>query len=288
MALTFRKFFESKDILITEANTDEVYQRYYKDVIDKEIFDRLANTFRKNYQLRWAIDAYKNLTNDGEKKRFINEDLSNLRKLFEKLEFFKQKNVPEAKSLNVFSFKSIPELYRAIEDMSEVKDPEGGQKTYAGGDSLQQTREAHKGEDGFLPNLEKLYENGMYIVVRPEDEKSLNALSRKTGWCTDVEKDDYHGTHYFEGKNKRGNNSRLYYIQNKTSKKDRWLLYFLNNEHQIMDRSNHDHSDELEKLNPELQDAIFNLGDIDEVTEEIEASPRSAATFYILMEIMGK
>ena len=68
MALTFRKFFESKDILITEANVDDVYQRYYKDVIDREIFDKIVSMFRKNYQVRWTIDAYKNINNDNEKK----------------------------------------------------------------------------------------------------------------------------------------------------------------------------------------------------------------------------
>jgi hypothetical protein len=286
MALTFRKFFESKDILITEANADEVYQRYYKGVIDKEVFDRIINMFKKNYQVRWTIDAYRNLGNDVEKKRFINEDVPKLIGLFKKLEAYKQKNVPEAKNLNLFALKSIPELYRAVENISGdgASDDEGGEKV--GGDSLQQTIQRNVGKGGLIPKLEKLYENETYIVVRPQDEDSLNAISRNTAWCTDVEKDYYHGPHYVNLKNKRGNNNRLYLIENKNNKKDRYLASFL--DHQIMDKNDNEQSDNLENLNPELLDALFNLGNIDEVTEEIEASPRSAATFYILMEIMGK
>lgn len=286
MAITFRKFFESKDILITEANADEVYQRYYKDVIDKEIFDRIINTFRKNYQVRWTIDAYKELRNDAEKKRFINEDIPKLKKLFERLETFKQKNVPAAKNLNLFALKSIPDLYRAIEEISgdDVSDDGSEQKT--GGDSLQQTRERNIGKNGFVPKLEKLYENSTYIVVRPIDEDSLNAVSRNTAWCTDCEKEGYYGKHYADLKNKRGDRNRLYLIENKNNKKDRYLISFI--EHQIMDRADNEQSDNLENLNPELLDALFNLGNVDEVTEEIESSPRSAATFYILMELLGK
>jgi hypothetical protein len=286
MAITFRKFFESKDILITEANADEVYQRYYKDTIDKEIFDKIINMFNKNYQVRWTIDAYKNLSNDIERKRFINEDMPKLINLFKKLEVYKQKNVPEAKDLNLFALKSIPELYKAIENISgeETSDDEDGKEV--SGDSLQQTRERNIGKGGFIPKLEKLYENESYIVVRPQDEQSLNAVSRNTAWCTDKEKEDYHGTHYVNLKNKRGNNNRLYLIENKNDKKDRYLVSFI--DHQIMDRNDSEQSDNLEKLNPEFLDALFNLGEVGEVTEEIEASPRSAATFYILMELLGK
>jgi len=286
MALTFRKFFESKDILITEANADEVYQRYYKGVIDKEVFDRIINMFKKNYQVRWTIDAYRNLGNDVEKKRFINEDVPKLIGLFKKLEAYKQKNVPEAKNLNLFALKSIPELYRAVENISGdgASDDEGGEKV--GGDSLQQTIQRNVGKGGLIPKLEKLYENETYIVVRPQDEESLNAISRNTAWCTDVEKDYYHGPHYVNLKNKRGNNNRLYLIENKNNKKDRYLVSFL--DHQIMDKNDNEQSDNLENLNSELLDALFNLGSVDEVTEEIESSPRSAATFYILMELLGK
>jgi hypothetical protein len=286
MAMTFRKFFESKDILITEANADEVYQRYYKDVIDKEIFDKITNMFRKNYQVRWTIDAYRNLNNDVEKKRFVNEDMPKLINMFKKLEAYKQKNVPEARDLNLFALKSIPELYKAIENISgeEASDDESGKEV--SGDSLQQTRERNIGKGGFIPKLEKLYENSAYIVVRPQDEQSLNAVSRNTAWCTDKDKEDYHGSHYVNLKNKRGNNNRLYLIENKNDKKDRYLVSFI--DHQIMDRNDSEQSDNLENLNPELLDALFNLGNVNEVTEEIEASPRSAATFYILMELLGK
>jgi hypothetical protein len=286
MAMTFRKFFESKDILITEANADEVYQRHYKDVIDKNIFDKIVSMFRKNYQVRWTIDAYRNLGNDVEKKRFINEDMPKLIGLFKKLEAYKQKNVPEAKNLNLFALKSIPELYRAVENISgdEASDDEGGEKV--GGDSLQQTRERNVGKGGVVPKLEKLYENGTYIVARPQDEESLNAVSRNTAWCTDIEKEHYHGPHYVNLKNKRGNDNRVYLIENKNNKKDRYLVSFL--DHQIMDKNDNEQSDNLENLNSELLDALFNLGSVDEVTEEIESSPRSAATFYVLMEILGK
>ncbi len=286
MAITFRKFFESKDILITEANADEVYQRYYKDVIDKEVFDRIINMFKKNYQVRWTIGAYKELRNDAEKKRFINEDVSKLKKLFERLETFKQKNVPAAKNLNLFALKSIPDLYRAIEEISGDNVSNDGNEQKTGGDSLQQTRERNIGKNGLVPKLEKLYENSTYIVVRPMDEDSLNAVSRNTAWCTDCEKEGYYGKHYADLKNKRGNKNRLYLIENKNNKKNRYLISFI--EHQIMDRADNEQSDNLENLNPELLDALFNLGNVDEVTEEIESSPRSAATFYILMELLGK
>jgi hypothetical protein len=289
MALTFRKFFESKDILITEANVDDVYQRYYKDVIEREVFDKIVSMFRKNYQVRWTIDAYKNINNDNEKKRFINEDMPKLIDLFKKLETYKQKNVSEAKNLNIFALKTIPELYRSIQNISGGGEDVSGDedvKQNSSEDSLQQTKERNIGKGGFIPKLQKLYENGTYIVVRPEDEASLNAVSRNTAWCTDSEKSDYHGSHYVKLKNKRGDDNRLYLVENKNDKKDRYLISFI--EHQIMDRSDADQSDNLEDLNPELLDALFNLGSVDEVTAEIEASPRSAATFYILMELLGK
>lgn len=286
MAITFRKFFESKDILITEANADEVYQRYYKDIIDKEIFDKIVNMFRKNYQVRWTIDAYRNLSNDTEKKRFINEDMPKLIDLFKRLETYKQKNVPAAKNLNIFAIKSIPELYRSIEEMGgEEEIPEDGMET-SGGNSLQQTKERNVGKGGFVPKLEKLYENDTYIVVRPEDEESLNAVSRKTAWCTDKEKDNYFGHNYVALKNKRGNDNRLYLIENKSNRKDRYLMSFL--DHQIMNINDEEQSDSLQNMNPDLLDALFQLGDIDEVTEEILSSPKAAATFYILMELLEK
>lgn len=286
MALTFRKFFESKDILITEANVDEIYQRYYKDVIDKEIFDKIVKMFKQNYQVRWTIAAYKELSGDAEKKRFVNEDMPKLIDLFKKLEIYKQKNVPEAKNLNVFAIKTIPELYRTIEAISgEEETPEGGEiKT--GGNSLQQTKERNIGKGGFVPKLEKLYENGTYIVVRPEDEESLNAVSRKTAWCTDKEKENYFGHNYVEMKNKRGNDNRLYFIENKSNRKDRYLASFL--DHQIMNINDEEQSDNLQNMNPDLLDALFHLGEVDEVSEEILSNPKAAATFYILMELLGK
>lgn len=287
MGITFRKFFESKDILITEANADEVYQRYYKDIIDKEVFDKIVNMFKKNYQVRWTIDAYKNLTGDLQKKRFLNEDMPKLIDLFKRLETYKQKNVPEAKNLNIFAIKTIPELYRSIEEIGggEEETTEDGVET-SGGNSLQQTKERNVGKGGFVPKLEKMYENSTYIVVRPEDEESLNAVSRKTAWCTDKEKDNYFGHNYVELKNKRGNNNRLYLIENKSNKKDRYLMSFL--DHQIMNINDEEQSDNLQNMNPELLDALYHLGDVDEVTEEILSSPKAAATFYILMELLGK
>lgn len=289
MALTFRKFFESKDILITEATADEIYQRYYKDVIDREIFDRIVKMFKQNYQVRWTIAAYKELRDDAEKKRFINEDMPKLVDLFKKYDYLKQKNVPEAKNLNLPSIKSIPELYKTIMEISGQEETSGEEdKKETGSDSLQKTKEKNIGKDGSIPKLEKLYENGTYIVVRPMDEKSLNAVSRKTGWCTDLEKDDYYGQNYFPKKNKRGNDNRLYLIENKNKWGDRYLAHFLSPDHQIMDRWDKEQSDNLQNLNPDLLDAIFNLGDIDEVTEEILTDAKSAATFYILMELLGK
>lgn len=286
MAITFRKFFESKDILITEANADEVYQRYYKDVIDKDIFDKIVNMFRKNYQVRWTIEAYKNLTNEVEKKRFVNEDMPKLRDLFKKLETYKQKNVPEAKDLNIFAIKTIPELYKSIEVISgDDEIPEDGERVSVG-NSLQQTKERNIGKGGFVPKLEKMYENGTYIVVRPEDEESLNAVSRNTAWCTDKEKEQYFGHNYVEMKNKRGNNNRLYFIENKNDKKDRYLISFL--DFQIMDRNDQEQSENIQNMNPDLLDALFNLGNVDEVSEEILSSPKAAATFYILMELLGE
>ena len=289
MALTFRKFFESKDILITEANVDDVYQRYYKDVIDREIFDKIVSMFRKNYQVRWTIDAYKNINNDNEKKRFINEDMPKLIDLFKKLEIYKQKNVSEAKNLNIFALKTIPELYRSIQNISGGEEDVSGDKDVeqnSSGDSLQRTKERNIGKGGFIPKLEKLYENGTYIAVRPEDEESLNAVSRKTAWCTDKEKDSYYGDNYINLKNKRGNINRLYLIENKNDKKDRYLISFL--DHQIMNINDEEQSDNLQNLKPELLDALYNLGEVDEVSEEILSSPKSAATYYILMELLGK
>lgn len=286
MALTFRKFFESKDILITEANVDEIYQRYYKDVIDKEIFDKIVKMFKQNYQVRWTIAAYRELGGEAEKKRFINEDMPKLINLFKKLDYLKQKNVPAAKNLNIYSIKSIPDLYKTIVEITgEDEVPENGERNESS-DTLQRMRERNVSKDGSFPKLEKLYENGTYIVVRTMDEKSLNAVSRKCGWCTDKEKPDYYGDNYYPTKNKRGNDNRLYLIENKNKWDDRYLIYFL--DHQIMDRWNKDQSDNLQDLNPELLDALFHLGNIDEVTEEILSNPKAAATYYILMELLKK
>ena len=286
MALTFRKFFESKDILITESNVDEIYQKHYKDVIDREIFDKIVKMFKINYQVRWTIAAYKELSGEAEKKRFVNEDMPKLTGLFKKLETYKQKNVPEAKNLNIFAIKTIPELYRSIEAISGDDETSEGGEMKTGGDSLQQAKERNIGKGGFVPKLEKIYENGTYIVVRPEDEESLNAVSRKTAWCTDKEKDNYFGHNYVGLKNKRGHDNRLYLIENKNNKKDRYLISFL--DHQIMNINDEEQSDNLQNLNPELLDALFNLGNIDEVSEEILSSPKAAATFYILMELLKK
>jgi hypothetical protein len=286
MALTFRKFFESKDILITESNVDEMYQKYYKDVIDREIFDKMVSMFKKTYQVRWTIAAYRELGGEAEKKRFLNEDMPKLIGLFKKLETYKQKNVPEAKNLNIFAIKTIPELYRSIESISGEEETSEDGEIKTGGDSLQQTKERNIGKGGFIPKLEKIYENGTYIVVRPEDEESLNAVSRKTAWCTDKEKDNYFGHNYVGLKNKKGNDNRLYLIENKSNRKDRYLMSFL--DHQIMNINDEEQSDNLQNLNPELLDALFHLGEVDEVSGEILSSPKAAATFYILMELLGK
>lgn len=288
MAITFRKFFESKNILITESNVDEIYQKHYKDVIDREIFDKIVKMFKQNYQVRWTIAAYRELTNEAEKKRFIKEDMPKLIDLFKTYDYLKQKNVPAAKNLNLYAIKSIPDLNRIIVEITG-EDETSDDKKEESSDSLQRTRERNVGKDGSFPKLEKLYENGTYIVVRPMDEKSLNAVSRKCGWCTDAEKEDrYYGDNYFPKKNKRGNDNRLYLIENKNKWEDRYLVHLIGPDHQIMNRWNEDQSDNLQNLNPELLDALFHLGDIDEVTEEILTDPKAAATFYILMELLGK
>ena len=75
-------------------------------------------------------------------------------------------------------------------------------------------------------------------------------------------------------------------IENKNDKKDRYLISFL--DHQIMNINDEEQSDNLQNLKPELLDALYNLGEVDEVSEEILSSAKSAATYYILMELLGK
>ena len=125
---TFRKFLEVKDVLIVEANKDEIYQKYYKQAIDEESFNKIIAMFQNNSDVRWIVQAFKELKSDDEKRRFLDEDMPKLKDYFETLNMLKRKNNPEAKALNLFSIKSIGEpKYRKIlrsydKDSNEMKE----------------------------------------------------------------------------------------------------------------------------------------------------------------------
>jgi hypothetical protein len=93
---TFRKFLEVKDVLIVEANKDEIYQKYYKQAIDEESFNKIIAMFQNNSDVRWIVQAFKELKSDDEKRRFLDEDMPKLKDYFETLNMLKRKNNPRA------------------------------------------------------------------------------------------------------------------------------------------------------------------------------------------------
>jgi hypothetical protein len=277
MLKTFKSFYDSKNILIVESNKDEIYQKYYKQIIDQEVFDKITSMFQNNTEVRWIVQAFRGLKSDDEKNRFLNEDMPKLREYFDRLNLLKRKNVAEAKNLNLFSIKSIPELAKSINSIIGSEDePESQQSS---GD----WRTRFIGKNGKVLNMEKIFENGEYIVVRPKDKDALGEAARGSEWCVSYDKDNCMIDSYAPEKNSRGNDNRLYLLQNKNNKKKSYLFHFISN--QMMDYNDQSMSiDDIQNASPALKEAMMSLLNYPEIKEEILNSSDASLNYLNLID----
>jgi hypothetical protein len=278
---TFRKFLEVKDVLIVEANKDEIYQKYYKQAIDEESFNKIIAMFQNNSDVRWIVQAFKELKSDDEKRRFLDEDMPKLKDYFETLNMLKRKNNPEAKALNLFSIKSIPQLAKAVNSILGSTDTEESAPMSGGGG----WKTMFMGKGGKPLNMEKIFENSEYIVVRPMDKDSLGEAARGSEWCVSYDKDNCMIDSYAPEKNKRGNENRLYLIRNKQNKKDSYLFHFISN--QMMDYNDQSLSiDDIINSKPSFKEAMLSLLNNPEIKEEILDSADGCLNYLMLLDSM--
>jgi len=280
---TFRKFLEVKDVLIVEANKEDIYQKYYKQAIDEESFNKIVAMFQNNSEVRWIVQAFRELNSDDEKNRFLNEDMPKLKDYFETLNLLKRKNNPEAKALNLFSIKSIPQLAKAVNSILGSTDTEESSPASGGGGGGWKMMFVGKG--GKPLNMEKIYENSEYIVVRPMDQDALGEAARGSEWCVSYDKTNCMIDNYAPEKNQRGNANRLYLIRNKQNKKDSFLFHFISN--QMMDYEDQNISiDDIINSKPSFKEAMLSLLNNQEIKEEIMNSSDASLNYLMLLDSM--
>lgn len=278
---TFRKFVEVNYILIVESNKDEIYQKYYKQSIDEESFNKITSMFQNNSEVRWIVQAFRELKSDDEKNRFLNEDIPKLKDYFKTLDLLKKKNNPEAKALNLFLIKSIPQLRKAVNSMLGSTDTEESEPAIDGGG----WKTMFMGKGGKPLNMEKIFENSEYIVVRPMDTDSLGEAARGSEWCVSYDKDNCMVDNYAPEKNQRGNANRLYLIRNKQNKKDSYLFHFISN--QMMDYDDQSLSiDDIINSKPSFKEAMLSLLNNQEIKEEILNSSDACLNYLMLLDSM--
>jgi len=202
--------------ILTEIATDAAWDKVYSNTekfpnLDRKLFDSLndlyphdGSVFDKGY-FNWL---YRMVSSNKLKE----EDFY---KVKEYLALFDaNKKMLDVENRDINKFKSVPDLYNAIKHFEgasseELMTPSGLEKKI-------------KKEE-----VDKVYEDGEWLVMIPHTERASCLIGKGTKWCTAADK----ANNMFDSYNNKGN---LYVIVNKSSNEKYQLHY---ESHDIMDAS---------------------------------------------------
>lgn len=155
-------------LFLTEATTDEIYQKYYTD-IPYETYCRILQldpTYSNNRMgkyTKWLLNIYRN----GSFKKGDFREAKELLPIYDRY-----KNVVQVK--DIMTLNSMGELYRVVQPYI------GGDQATSKSDAIRRTKEG----------AEKVYEDSQWLIVIPHTVEAAQLYGKHTKWCTAAEESD--------------------------------------------------------------------------------------------------
>ena len=152
-------------LFLTEATTEEIYQKYYTDIPYETYCQilQLDPTYRNGRMgkyTKWLLNIYR-------KGTFREGDFNEAKQLLPIYD--KYKNVVEVK--DIMTLNSMGELYRVVQPYI------GGDMATSKSDAARRTKEG----------AEKVYEDGQWLIVIPHTMEAAILYGKHTKWCTAAE-----------------------------------------------------------------------------------------------------
>lgn len=154
--------------LLTEATTEEIYQKYYSD-IPYNVYCQILNldpTYRNGRMgkyTKWLLNIYR-------KGTFREGDFSEAKRLLPIYDRYK--NVVQVK--DIMTLNSMGELYQVV------------QPYMSGDQATSKSDAARRTKDG----AEKVYEDNKWLIIIPHTKEAAILYGKHTEWCTAAEKSD--------------------------------------------------------------------------------------------------
>ena len=177
------------DLILEAMSLSDIKQKWYDD-IDDDVFNQIVQsdpTYKPEkpdkigQYAKWLLSLYK----QGRLK------IEDLYKATQYLTVFqKAKTMKRLENADINKYKSLPELYKAVENFMPKDDGEN--------DSLMSQSDKEKQTQA---EAEKVYEDEDYIIVIPHTKEAAIKYGKNTQWCT-AATGSYN---YFDDYNKEGN-----------------------------------------------------------------------------------
>ncbi len=219
--------FLNEAVLLEAMSLDDVHQKYYYKIPEETFYSIISadptvgdEEDRMGKYSKWLLALY----TSGNLKL---EDLYKAKTYLTIFHKYKQK----LEQKDIGQYKSLPELYKAIEPYSD--------NTQA----ASHKEEIRKIKEG----AEKVYEDDEWLVVVPHTEAAAIEYGRGTQWCTAAE----HSDNYFDYYNNQG---PLYININK---KDGTKYQFHFETKSFMDES--DNTFTFDEYHPRLSDGLIDF-----------------------------
>ena len=155
-------------LFLTEATTEEIYQKYYTDIPYVTYcqilqLDPTSVNGRMGRYSKWLLNIYR-------KGTFKEGDFGEAKKLLPI--FDRYKNVLPVK--DIMTLHSMGELYRVVQPYMS------GDQATSKSDAARRTKEG----------AEKVYEDNQWLIVIPHTMEAAQLYGKHTQWCTAAEKSD--------------------------------------------------------------------------------------------------
>jgi hypothetical protein len=153
-------------LLLTEATTEEIYQKYYTDIPYQTycrilLLDPTYNNGRMGRYTKWLLNIYR-------KGTFKEGDFNEAIQLLPIYDRYK--NVVPVK--DIMTLNSMGELYSVVEP-------------YMAGDKATSKSDAARKIKG---GAEKVYEDNQWLIIIPHTMEAAILYGKNTQWCTAAEK----------------------------------------------------------------------------------------------------
>ena len=236
-------------LLLTEATTDEIYQKYYTDIPYQTycrilLLDPTYNNGRMGRYTKWLLNIYR-------KGTFKEGDFNEAIQLLPIYDRYK--NVVPVR--DIMTLNSMGELYRVVEPYM------AGDKATSKSDAIRKTKE----------DAEKVYEDDKWLIVIPHTKEAAILYGKNTEWCTAAEESENMFDYY-------NNDGFLYINIDKT----------LNKKYQFHFESQSFMDEQDESIIPETDGECPSTPDINTSIADMIGMPPGAKKFYESLYAQGK